>query len=113
MRALTTTICMASMLSLWSGAFAAATDFNAVVRDAVAERTAPAAPAPQQQAKPQPPAEVAVRAADIAGQLDILLLKAAKTVSVGTDAKVVETAAKAAGLPKATVKQLLAPRWKP
>lgn len=57
MRTLAMTICMATMLSLWSGAFAAATDFNAVVRDAVAERTAPAAPAPKQQAKPQPPAE--------------------------------------------------------
>ena len=57
--------------------------------------------------EPQPPAEVPVRAADVAGQLDVLLLKAAKTVAVGTDAKGVETAARAAGLPKATVKQLL------
>ena len=57
--------------------------------------------------EPQNPAEAPVRAADVAGQLDVLLLKAAKTVAVGTDAKGVEMAAKAAGLPKATVKQLL------
>ena len=57
--------------------------------------------------EPQNPAEAPVRAADVAGQLDVLLLKAAKAVAVGTDAKGVETAANAAGLPKATVKQLL------
>ena len=57
--------------------------------------------------EPQNPAEAPIRAADLAGQLDILLLKAAKNVAVGTDAKGVEAAAKAAGLPKATVKQLL------
>ena len=57
--------------------------------------------------EPQPLDEAPIRAADVAGQLDILLFKAVKTVAVGTDAKGVETAAKAAGLPKATVKQLL------
>ena len=57
--------------------------------------------------EPQAPAEASIRAADVAGQLDILLFKAVKTVAVGTDAKDVEAAAKAAGLPKATVKQLL------
>ena len=56
---------------------------------------------------PQVPDEAPLRAADLAGQLDILLFKAAKNVAVGTDAKGVETAAKAAGLPKATVKQLM------
>ena len=41
--------------------------------------------------EPQPLDEAPIRAADVAGQLDILLLKAVKNVAAGTDAKDVET----------------------
>lgn len=47
------------------------------------------------------------RAADLAGQLDVLLLKAARNVASGADAKAVEAAARSAGLPKSTVRKLL------
>ena len=55
---------------------------------------------------PQPPEKKPPCAADFAGQLDVLFLKAAKSVAVGVDAKGVETAAQSAALPKATVKKL-------
>ena len=42
------------------------------------------------------------RAANLTGQLDVLLLRAAKNVAAGVDAKGVKAAAKAAGLPKST-----------
>ena len=55
---------------------------------------------------PQPPEQKPPCAADFAGQLDVLFLKAAKNVAVGVDAKGVETAAQSAALSKATVKNL-------
>lgn len=55
---------------------------------------------------PNVPANVMPRAADLVGQLDILLLNAAKNVATLTGKESVKSAATAAGLPKATVKNL-------
>ena len=47
-----------------------------------------------------------VRAADVAGQLDVLLLKAAKSSAGEVDVKAVASAAKSAKLPKETRREL-------
>ena len=57
--------------------------------------------------EPIVPANVKPRAADIVGQLDVLLTKAVRNVASGVDAKSVAAAAKAAGLAKETVKSLV------
>ena len=57
--------------------------------------------------EPNVPANVKPRAADVAGQLDVLLTKAAKNVASGVDANSVAAAANAAGLAKKTVNSLV------
>ena len=57
--------------------------------------------------EPIVPANVKPRAADIVGQLDVLLTKAVRNVASGVDAKSVAAAAKAAGLAKETVNSLV------
>ena len=57
--------------------------------------------------EPIVPANVTPRAADIVGQLDVLLTKAVRNVASGVDAKSVAAAAKAAGLAKETVNSLV------
>jgi hypothetical protein len=60
----------------------------------------------QEGGEPIVPVNAQPRAADVVGQLDILLMKAAKNVATLTGKESVRTAATAAGLPKATVKSL-------
>ena len=59
MKTFATALCVICMLSSVRAAFAAATDFNAVNRDHVAERIAPKAPAVENVQNPQAPAEKA------------------------------------------------------
>ena len=56
--------------------------------------------------EPLAPVSAPQRAADLVGQLDVLLMKAAKNVATLTGKESVRTAATAAGLAKATVKNL-------
>ena len=56
---------------------------------------------------PQEPVQAEAGVAKLVGQLDVLLMRAAKQTATGFKADVVGEAAKAAALPKATVKKLV------